>query len=175
MLRHWIGVVLLCTVVTTGGCEWSTAAEETRVQTPRFEQDDLEGNPFVLEDHQGEVVFLHFFAAWCEVCQNEASEINALHQQYEGDDVQVIGIVVESSEEEIATFMEDHDVEYRVLEDTDGRIWTTYYQAFGVSQGVPRTFIVQPDGWMGEIIRQAASQEQYAAAIERVRGSSSAE
>lgn len=173
MLRLWISIALLCTIVTAGGCEWSTSADETRIQTPNFQQDDLDGNTFVLEDHLGEVVFLHFFAAWCEVCQNEASEINALHEQYQGDDVQIVGIVVESTDEQIATFVEDHDVQYRVLVDEDSRIWRTYYQVFGVSQGVPRTFIIQPDGWMGEIIQRARTAEQYEDAIERVRKSPS--
>ena len=120
------------------------ACSSTEVDTPvdlrppDFTLTDLDGNPFQLSETQGDVVMLHFFAPWCEICQTEVETIKQIHSDFAGIGMVVIGIAVQaSSVAQIEEFRDAYDVQYPILVD-DGRVSRLGY---GVSR-IPTTFII---------------------------------
>jgi thiol-disulfide isomerase/thioredoxin len=58
---------------------------------PNFEIDDFDGVRHRLSDFRGNVVFVNFWATWCEPCKIEMPDIYSL-EQARGDDVTVISV-----------------------------------------------------------------------------------
>ena len=81
-------------------------------------------------------ILVHFWAIWCPTCKLEASNIQELSQDY-----QVITIAVKSgSNYEIQTYLDEHDLTYKVHNDIDGLLSSKFkVKAF------PTTFIYNKD------------------------------
>ena len=58
---------------------------------PNFEIDDFDGVRHRLSDFRGKVVFVNFWATWCEACKVEMPDIYKL-EQARGDEVAVISV-----------------------------------------------------------------------------------
>jgi cytochrome c biogenesis protein CcmG/thiol:disulfide interchange protein DsbE len=58
----------------------------------------LNGEPFVLSEHRGEVVVLEFMTTWCGVCKGQHDELASFHE--EAEDVFVASIEVDQSLQE---------------------------------------------------------------------------
>lgn len=49
---------------------------------PAFQLSDLAGRVVSLSDYKGQVVFLNFWATWCDSCREELPGVNALYSRY---------------------------------------------------------------------------------------------
>jgi len=106
-------------------------------QAPPLRASLLSGDRTVLADHAGEAVLLHFWATWCPVCRLEHGSIDRL-----AEDHQVITVAIQSgAEAEIRGFMDEHELDFPVIADPDGRLAARY----GV-KGVPASFFIDGDG-----------------------------
>lgn len=115
---------------------------------PDFTFTDQYGNSHTLSDYKGKTVFLNFWATWCPPCQAEMPEIQALYEEYgyNEEDVVILGIAFpnlgrEGSQEEIISFLEEHEYTYPVLMDEEG---LTYY-TYGI-RSYPTTFMIDENG-----------------------------
>ena len=88
--------------------------------------------PQSLHVEQNKPIMIHFWATWCPVCKAEADNIQRLSEDY-----QVITIAVKSgSDEDIQTYLAKQDLNFKVINDTDGEL----AKKFGVNI-YPTTFI----------------------------------
>ncbi|MEM6800664.1 MAG: TlpA disulfide reductase family protein [Bacteroidota bacterium] len=67
-------------------------------QAPDFELPNQEGELVRLSDFQGKLVYLHFWASWCEDCKDELSFINKLAYQVADEDVVILNISLDEFE-----------------------------------------------------------------------------
>lgn len=110
---------------------------------PDFTLTALDGEPFTLSDHRGEVVVLNFWATWCLPCLAEMPELEAIQQELGGEGVQVVGISQDTGgAEEIRPFAERLGVTYPLLPDPAFQVSTRYG---GVSL-LPMTLFIGRDG-----------------------------
>jgi len=80
---------------------------------------------------------LHFWATWCSTCKLEASNIEHISSQYE-----VLSIAVNSgTDAEIKQYMNENDLTFNVLNDTEGR-WAKRFKV----EAFPTTFIYDAKG-----------------------------
>ena len=83
-------------------------------------------------DYSGKPLLIHFWATWCPTCKLEASNVERVSKSY-----QVITIAVNSgSDEDINLFLKEHDLNYDVINDSNGE----FASKFSISS-FPTTFI----------------------------------
>ena len=93
-------------------------------------------------DLNGKVAVVDFWATWCHPCIAEIPKYNALKEKYAGQDVEIVGVTVESgSMEDIIPKIEEFQMKYQVVYGDDRVV-----EAFGGVIGFPTTFIVSKNG-----------------------------
>ena len=106
-----------------------------------------------LRDLEGEVVLVNIWATWCEPCQREMPELEALNQEYGSQGLRVIGVSLDigGSNDRIQQFATDLGVTFTLVRDETGE----FQKAFRTS-GVPETILIDRSGnvayqWKGEL------------------------
>lgn len=129
-----------------------TAAPELP-PAPDFTLVDQNGEEHTLSDYQGKTVFLNFWATWCPPCKAEMPDIQALYEDWDENegDVIILGVAnpknddyprnQDVTQEEVETFLSDQGYTYPVVMDTTGGI----FSAYGV-RAFPTTFMIDKDG-----------------------------
>ena len=104
---------------------------------PRIEAGLIDGTPFKSTQMEGKPLVVHFWATWCPTCKAEASNIEALSEEYE-----VVSIAVNSgSDEVLKRYMRENGYHFRVLNDAEGR-WAEVFHV----EVFPTTFIFDSKG-----------------------------
>jgi thiol-disulfide isomerase/thioredoxin len=107
---------------------------------PDFELENIAGGKSTAADLKGKVTVVDMWATWCEPCIREIPSFNKLHEAYEGKDVAIVGITVESPHHEIAAKAREFGMKYLVLVGNDDVV-----AGFGGLLGFPTTFVLTKD------------------------------
>jgi thiol-disulfide isomerase/thioredoxin len=108
---------------------------------PDFSLTDLKGNAVTLKQFKDKVVFLDFWAPWCDPCREEFPALDALYKKYRNDGLEVIGIDIDDSEKVAAEFLQKIPVTFTILIDKKG----ISRRAYGFRM-LPTAFIIGRDG-----------------------------
>ena len=108
---------------------------------PPFTLPLFEGGTLRLEDLQGKVVFLNFWASWCPPCRAEARTLEEAWWAYKDRDVVFVGVNIQDQEPAARAFLEEFGITYPNGIDRGSRIAIDY----GL-WGVPETFIIDQSG-----------------------------
>ena len=96
-----------------------------------------------LSDYAGQVVLVNFWATWCAPCREEMPTLDAIQQEFGGEDFQVLTIATgRNPPPAMAAFFEDAGIEALPLH-TDPR--QALARAMGVL-GLPVTVILDREG-----------------------------
>ncbi len=130
-----------------------TEEEIPEIPAPDFTLTDQNGNTHTLSDYKGQVVFLNFWATWCGPCKQEMPDIQAMYEEFNqnNDDVVILGVANPKTDEvpynqdgtieEVTQFLSDNGYTYPVVMDTTGEIFASY----GVT-AFPTTFMIDKEG-----------------------------
>ena len=120
--------------------------EEMEVTTIDFESNmllfnDLEGNEFSLRNFENKVLFINYWATWCNPCLAEMPNMAELYNQYkENDNIVFLYLSKEDADTIIDYIPKDDSLGqlpiYKVVTDDD--LFST--------RGIPTTFIVNRNG-----------------------------
>ena len=116
-------------------------APNEEVEAPDFSLPDLTGKKIRLKDFRGKVVFLNFFAAWCEPCRLEMPAMERLHQTYTDKGLVVLAVDIRESVTEVRAFTQELRLSFPALLDKDGSVAYTY-----TIRPVPATYLIGRDG-----------------------------
>ncbi|MEM1165643.1 MAG: TlpA disulfide reductase family protein [Planctomycetota bacterium] len=109
---------------------------------PTWSADTLEGEPLSLDDLEGEIVLIDFWATWCPPCVRAMPQIQEIHEDYADRGVRVLGMNQDRGNRALVErFVDARDITFTQVMDTDGAI----NNEFGVT-GIPTTFILDADG-----------------------------
>ncbi|MCZ6679599.1 MAG: TlpA disulfide reductase family protein [Candidatus Poribacteria bacterium] len=116
---------------------------------PAFQLEDLDGNQVALDDFQGQVVAINFWATWCAPCRREVPEFVEIQAEHQDRGFTILGISrdiehdggnIIRDEEAVQEFVEQFDVNYPILWDTEN-VYGDGYNGFGM----PTTVILDRD------------------------------
>jgi peroxiredoxin len=94
--------------------ERSGAAQVRGMQRPDFSLADINGKMRRIDEWNGRVIALNFWATWCPPCRQEIPEFVALQSRYADRGLQIVGIALQRPEE-VQEFMQEHHINYPVL------------------------------------------------------------
>lgn len=91
---------------------------------------------------KGKVVFVNFWASWCQPCKDEMPSIENVYRSISDGNFRMITILYKDSPAKAAEYMKAHGYTFPVFTDSPGGDAAA---AFGVT-GVPETYIIDKHG-----------------------------
>lgn len=141
---------------TTESKETTTTTEKSEEELPEafdFTLVDQYGNEHTLSDYKGKVVFLNFWATWCNPCLIEMPHIEELYKEYglNEEEVVILGVAnpksdeyplnSDVSKEEIIEFIEEQGYTFPIVFDETGEASQDYF-----IRSFPTTFMINKEG-----------------------------
>lgn len=107
-------------------------------RAPLFELNSLEGDLVRLEDYQGRVVLLNFWATWCGPCR---FEMPAIQDRYENTELEVLAVNFDEPEDLVQSFVDELALTFPILMDPGATIQQLYQV-----RGYPTTYLIDEAG-----------------------------
>ncbi len=108
---------------------------------PEIALRDLDGRAWDLDDADGRLVWVNFWAASCEPCRTEMPAMQRLAEAYH-DELLILGVDWGEGADVVADFVSRYEIDYPILLDPT---LETYYRWAG-SDGLPRHYFVGAEG-----------------------------
>jgi len=109
---------------------------------PDIELIDLNNNKLNISELKGSVVFINFWATWCESCVDEIPSIEVLFRSMsKNPDFKLITILYKDDMDRAFSYMKKNGYTFPVYSNADG----SAAKKFGIT-GVPETFIIDKRG-----------------------------
>lgn len=127
-----------------GGCRGKEQSPPPHVElAPELKLTTLEGEPFDLRGHQGEVVLLNMWATWCQPCRQELPELARLHRELGSKRFTVVGVNVDVArlEGRVRSMVADFELPFPVVLDPNNETVSKFEVV-----GYPTTFVIARDG-----------------------------
>ena len=107
-------------------------------KAPDFCLEDIKGGKKELKNFKGKVVFLNFWATWCDPCKEEMPSIEALYQQFKEKDFVFLTISVDyEGKKPVKEFIEKQRYTFPVLLDPKCETLDLYKV-----KGIPTTILI---------------------------------
>jgi cytochrome c biogenesis protein CcdA/peroxiredoxin len=127
-----------------------------------FTLTSIDGERVRLADYQGKAVLVNFWATWCGPCVVETPSLVRVYNKYKERGFSVIGVALQSEDENIKEFVKKYRVPYAVASDTTSEVGLRY-QVFAL----PSSFLFTAEGkvkkaFMGYVEEEALERELQA-------------
>lgn len=120
-------------------------AQSERKAAPDLTGTTLDGTPFAVSDHLGEVVVLNVWASWCAPCRAEAEDMQAVASEFEGKGVQFVGLNTRDSQAAADAFVDRFGLTYPSVVDTDGTKQLLFHETLPPA-AIPSTIVIDRQG-----------------------------
>ncbi|MFW2438684.1 MAG: TlpA family protein disulfide reductase [Arenicellales bacterium] len=101
----------------------------------------VRGDRVIHSDYMGKVTVVNFWASWCRPCIEEIPSLNRLREQMKGSPFELISVDYAEEKSNVMKFMQEVNVNFPVLLDSDGKVSALWNVLV-----FPSTFVVAPDG-----------------------------
>jgi len=158
-MRGWIRaslVLALCIVPTAAR---AASVSDLGTPMPRFNLPATSGT-VVSDSLRGHVVYVDFWASWCDPCRRSFPWLRALHDKYSAQGLVIVAINLDKDRAAAERFLVKYPAPFRVAFDPAGGA----AEAFHV-QAMPSSYLVGKDGRVLEA--HAGFDNKQAAAIEQ--------
>jgi len=116
-------------------------APNEAVAAPEFSLPDLAGKKVQLKALRGSLVFLNFFATWCEPCREEMPGMERLFRAHKDKGFVVLAVNMQESAKAVRPFVQELKLSFPIALDEDGIVGRDY----GV-RALPVSFLIGRDG-----------------------------
>jgi peroxiredoxin len=135
--------------------------------TPAFSVTTMDGKQVSMDDLQGKVVLLDFWATWCEPCREALPRIRKVAKKFEGRPLVILSVSLDTDEQKWKEFVGKNEMtwpQYR-----DGGFTGPIATMFGV-KSIPHTYTIDADGVLQEEhIGDSAVEGKLKKLLERAR------
>ena len=110
---------------------------------PPFSVTTTDGQKISMDDLQGKVVLLDFWATWCVPCREALPHIQKVAKKFQGEPLVILSVSLDSEEQKWKDFIVKNEMtwpQYR-----DGSFNGPIAKMFGVN-AIPHTFTIDADG-----------------------------
>jgi peroxiredoxin len=110
---------------------------------PAFAITAIDGKRISMDDLQGKVVLLDFWATWCEPCREALPHIRNVAKKFQGQPLVILSVSLDSNEQKWKDFIGKNEMtwpQYR-----DGGFTGPIARMFAVT-AIPHTFTIDVDG-----------------------------
>jgi len=120
----------------------NASAVDVGQAAPQFTLPSLNNDqPVNLQQFNGKVVYLDFWASWCAPCRVSFPLLNKLHQKLKSQGFEVVAVNLDEKKANAEKFLQEIPVDFTVLHDSDGG-WSDKY----VVESMPTSFIIDKHG-----------------------------
>ncbi|MBD3609128.1 MAG: TlpA family protein disulfide reductase [Gammaproteobacteria bacterium] len=109
--------IIALLAVSTGFFSQQYLASETSAASnyrPDFSLPDIDGKMRHINEWDGQVILLNFWASWCPPCRKELPDFVRLYEDYQDQGFVVVGVAIDNKQD-IIDFIDPIGVEYPVL------------------------------------------------------------
>jgi peroxiredoxin len=117
---------------------------------PDFVLNQIGGGAVQLSKLKGKVVFINFWASWCQPCRDEMKDINEFYLAHKNDDVQVLTINYRESADVVKSYFKDNNLIMPVVLDNDGIVAGGYK-----ATAFPESYFVDKNGVIRDLKNEA--------------------
>ena len=90
---------------------------------------------------KGKVVYLDFWASWCDPCRKSFPWMNDMHSRYDSKDFTIIAINLDSSRKDAAKFLDKVPADFTIAYDPEGTVATKYNL-----KAMPTSYLIDKKG-----------------------------
>ena len=115
-----------------------------------------------LDEYEGKVVMLDFWASWCVPCRRSFPWMNEMQQKYADRGLVVIAVNLDNNSDDAASFLQEYPAKFQIVYDTNKEL----ARQFEV-QAMPSSFLIGRDGKLADMHLgfKVKQQDEYEAAI----------
>lgn len=95
----------------------------------------------LIKHHQGDVIYLDFWASWCGPCRKSFPWMNKIQSEHQSEDFTVISINVDAEQTLATKFLKNNPAKFTVVYDPKGEL-----ARFFKIQGMPSSLIIDKKG-----------------------------
>jgi len=129
-------------VASTNANSQAASDKKDLADAPDFTLTRMNGEPFTLSKHKGQVIILNVWATWCPPCRKEIPGFIKIQKQMRDKGVLFVGVSVDKKGWKVVRpFAQKLGINYPIVVD-DGTINLKY----GPFRGIPTTFIINKKG-----------------------------
>ncbi|HJU96367.1 MAG TPA: TlpA disulfide reductase family protein [Jiangellaceae bacterium] len=120
---------------------------DTRDPAPDFGGPLLGGGDFDLAAARGDVVVLNVWGSWCPPCREEAPDLQAVNESFDGQGVQFVGVNVRDNDVDAQAFEREFGLTYPSVIDENGSRLLAFRDTLPPTS-IPSTLVVDRQGRM---------------------------
>jgi cytochrome c biogenesis protein CcmG, thiol:disulfide interchange protein DsbE len=94
-----------------------------------------------LEKLRGKVVYLDFWASWCDPCRKSFPWMNGMKARFDSKKFAIVAVNLDSSKEDAIKFLENAPADFDIAYDPDGSVATQYNL-----QAMPSSYLIDKKG-----------------------------
>lgn len=110
---------------------------------PAFAFTAENGSRVSMDELQGKVVLMDFWATWCSPCREALPHIKRIEQKFSGEPLVIVSVSLDQDEQRWKSFVAQHEMTW--FQYRDGGFEGPLARLFGVS-AIPHTFTIDVDG-----------------------------
>ena len=97
--------------------QFGVTAVEKRTETSDFSLGRLDdnGEKWKFEDERGKVIVVNYWATWCGPCRFEMPGLVNTAKEFEGKDVEFVGVTVDNDLSLVVPFIKEYKITYPIL------------------------------------------------------------
>jgi thiol-disulfide isomerase/thioredoxin len=151
------------TLVPLGPVADGSAGTLVGTRAPTLDAVDLDGRRWTLDEADGRLVWINYWATWCPPCRTEMPMMQRLHERF-GDRLLIVGVDFGEDRDTVADFVERYDITYPIVLDPTLENFYRWSPQFGL----PQHYFVGADGRVVRQINGELAPEAMLATVEEL-------
>lgn len=123
------------------------SALEVGQAAPSFQLPAWKGDIMSLQQYQGKVILLDFWASWCGPCRQSFPLFNQLYKDLKEKDFVILAVNIDEDQKDALKFLEEVPVDFAIGFDPKGKTPESY----GL-KGMPTSFVIGKNGKIAKVI-----------------------